>query len=235
MDRRDSIKSIMLGSIGVGVLFESCVNGVSNEEIKKTISKFQYGRTEKEKAYDKKLFSIQCFNKKEMKTITQLCNLILPPNEFGSIIHAEVPELIEFMAKDIPSYETTIKNGLSLLNQFSIKNYSKSFIDCNENQQKEFLDEMAYPDPDLSSSEQKEEVQWFSLMRNLTMTGYYTSKVGIKELGYVGNTPNVWDGVPKDVLDQYGLSYEKEWIDKCVDQSKRNETAVWDNDGNLLT
>ena len=128
------------------------------------------------------------------------------------------------MAKDIPSYEITIKNGLSLLNQFSIKNYSKSFIDCNENQQKEFLDEMAYPDPDLSSSEQKEEVQWFSLMRNLTMTGYYTSKVGIKELGYVGNTPNVWDGVPKDVLDQYGLSYEKEWIDKCVDQSKRNET-----------
>ena len=68
MDRRDSIKSIMLGSIGVGVLFESCVNGVSNEEIKKTISKFQYGRTEKEKAYDKKLFSI-VFNSLSLKNV----------------------------------------------------------------------------------------------------------------------------------------------------------------------
>ena len=46
MDRRDSIKSIMLGSIGFGVLLESCSDGVSSEDVKKTISKFQYGRTE---------------------------------------------------------------------------------------------------------------------------------------------------------------------------------------------
>ena len=49
------------------------------------------------------------------------------------------------------------------------------------------------------------------------MTGYFTSEVGIKELGYKGNSPNIWDGVPQDVLDQYGLSYDKEWIDKCME------------------
>lgn len=235
MDRRDSIKSIMLGSIGFGVLFEGCVTGVSSEDVKKTISKFQYGRTDKELAYDKKLFSIQCFSKKEMKSITQLCNLILPPNEFGSIEDAEVPELIEFMAKDIPGYEIPIKDGLLMLDKISKQKNSMVFINCNEIEQKKILDQMAFPDPDMSSSEQKEEVKWFSLMRNLTMTGYYTSKVGIEELGYVGNTPNVWDGVPQDVLDQYGLSYDKDWINKCIDQSKRNETAVWDDQGNLIS
>ena len=235
MDRRDSIKSIMLGSIGFGVLFEGCVTGVSSEDVKKTISKFQYGRTDKELAYDKKLFSIQCFSKKEMKSITQLCNLILPPNEFGSIEDAEVPELIEFMAKDIPGYEIPIKDGLLMLDKISKQKNSMVFIDCNEIEQKKILDQMAFPDPDMSSSEQKEEVKWFSLMRNLTMTGYYTSKVGIEELGYVGNTPNVWDGVPQDVLDQYGLSYDQDWINKCIDQSKRNETAVWDDQGNLIS
>ena len=235
MDRRDSIKSIMLGSIGFGVLFEGCVPGVSSEDVKKTISKFQYGRTDKELAYDKKLFSIQCFSKKEMKSITQLCNLILPPNEFGSIEDAEVPELIEFMAKDIPGYEIPIKDGLLMLDKISKQKNSMVFIDCNEIEQKKILDQMAFPDPDMSSSEQKEEVKWFSLMRNLTMTGYYTSKVGIEELGYVGNTPNVWDGVPQDVLDQYGLSYDQDWINKCIDQSKRNETAVWDDQGNLIS
>ena len=61
------------------------------------------------------------------------------------------------------------------------------------------------------------------------------AEVGIKELGYKGNFPNVWDGVPQDVLDQYGLEYDKEWLDKFVDQSKRNIIAEWDDDGNLIT
>ena len=65
--------------------------------------------------------------------------------------------------------------------------------------------------------------------------GYFTSAVGIKELDYRGNTPHVWDGVPQDVLDEMGLAYDPAWIEKCVDQEKRNETAVWDEEGNLLT
>ncbi|MEE9373520.1 MAG: hypothetical protein V3V00_10755 [Saprospiraceae bacterium] len=72
-------------------------------------------------------------------------------------------------------------------------------------------------------------------MRNLTLTGYYTTKMGIDDLGYVCNRPNVWDGVPQDVLDKHGLSYPTEWLPKFVDQSKRNVQAKWDEDGNLLT
>ena len=67
------------------------------------------------------------------------------------------------------------------------------------------------------------------------MTGYFTSEVGIKELGYKGNSPNVWDGVPQDVLDQSGLEYDKNWLDKFIDQSKRNDIAVWDDEGNLIS
>ena len=83
--------------------------------------------------------------------------------------------------------------------------------------------------------EQPQEVQFFALLRNLVVTGYFTSEVGIKELDYRGNMPNIWDGVPQDVLDEIGLSYDPAWIAKCVDQEKRNETAVWDEEGNLLT
>jgi hypothetical protein len=45
-------------------------------------------------------------------------------------------------------------------------------------------------------------------MRNLTATGFYTSKIGIADLDYKGNTPNQWTGVPDEVLKQYGLSYD---------------------------
>ena len=72
-------------------------------------------------------------------------------------------------------------------------------------------------------------------MRNLTLTGYYTSEIGVKDLGYQGNRPGVWDGVPQDVLDQHGLSYDREWLSKCVDQSTRMNIAEWDDEGNLLT
>jgi len=59
--------------------------------------------------------------------------------------------------------------------------------------------------------------------------------VGIKDLGYTGNAANVWDGVPQRVLDQHGVAYDPEWIAKCVDQSKRDVVAEWDEEGNLLT
>ena len=71
-------------------------------------------------------------------------------------------------------------------------------------------------------------------MRNLVVTGYFTSAVGIKELGYQGNQPNVWDGVPEDVLKEHGFSYA-DWEDKFADQAKRNDTAIWDEDGNLIS
>jgi hypothetical protein len=58
--------------------------------------------------------------------------------------------------------------------------------------------------------------------------------MGIDDLGYKGNSPNLWDGVPQDILEKHGLSYEKNWLPKFVDHSKRNETAEWDDNGNLL-
>ena len=156
-------------------------------------------------------------------------------NEYGSIRDAEVVQLIEFMAKDIPAYQKPLKNGLKWIDNESQIRFEKLFIDLLEENQKEIFDEIAYYDPNKNISDYSEEIQWFNLVRNLTMTGYFTSNVGIKELGYKGNTPNVWDGVPQDVLDQYDLSYDKEWIDKCIDQSKRDDIAVWDQDGNLIT
>ena len=52
-------------------------------------------------------------------------------------------------------------------------------------------------------------VAFFSLMRNLTATGFYTSEIGVKDVGYMGNMPNQWNGVPEDVLKQYQLAYSK--------------------------
>ena len=216
------------------MFLESCY-GVSRERITRSLTRYEYGRTPEELLYDDKLFAQKFFTNYELVTLDKLCNLILPPNEFGSIRDAEVVQLIEFMAKDIPSYQDPLRKGVIWIDEESQSRFNNPFIDLNESDQKQILDEIAYYNPNDNMSDLSEPVQWFNLVRNLTMTGYFTAEVGIKELGYKGNFPNVWDGVPQDVLDQYGLEYDKEWLDKFVDQSKRNITAEWDDDGNLLT
>ena len=234
MNRRDSIKTLTFASIGAGLLLEGCY-GISREKIKRSLTRYEYGRTPEEKLYDDKLFAEKFFTDHELFSLDKICNLILPPNEFGSIRDAEVVQLIEFMAKDIPAYKEPLRNGLSWIDNESKKRFNNLFVDCDITQQKNIFDEIAYYDPNKSITDYSEPVQWFNLVRNLTMTGYFTSEIGIKDLGYKGNIPNIWDGVPQVVLDQYGLEYDKDWIEKFVDQSKRNITAEWDDEGNLLT
>jgi hypothetical protein len=53
-------------------------------------------------------------------------------------------------------------------------------------------------------------------MRDLTATGFFTSKIGIDDLGYAGNKPNQWDGVPQDVLNQYGVKYDERTLAESV-------------------
>ena len=131
--------------------------------------------------------------------------------------------------------QTPLRGGLLDLEHKCYQAFDKSFVNATEAQQKELIDPIAYYDPDVPELERDPAVNFFSLVRNLTLTGFYTSKIGIEELGYKGNSPNVWDGVPEEVLAQHGVSYDPEWVAKCIDQEKRNIQAEWDDKGNLIT
>ena len=161
-----------------------------------------------------------------------LANLILPPNEHGNIEQAGVVDFIEFMVKDVPEFQVKIRGGLMWINNTCNSKFNNSFVKCTEEQQKTVLDSIAFPD--MEADEQVQEIQFFSLMRNLVLTGYFTSEVGIKELDYKGNMPNVWDGVPQEVLDDHGLSYDAEWLSKCLDPNTTGDIAQWDDEGNLI-
>ncbi|SNZ02047.1 gluconate 2-dehydrogenase subunit 3 family protein [Flagellimonas pacifica] len=238
MDRRKSLKSILLGGVASGLAVHGCKpnpNEAVTQEVV-TASNYTYGRTPKEKELDEKLLKEVFFNQHEMESMSVLCDLILPANnDSGSATDAEVPNFIEFMAKDLPELQTPLRGGFMWLDHKSNTDYNVMFMSASEEQQKTILDTIAYPDPAVPAEEQPLEVQFFTLMRNLTLTGYYTTKMGIKDLGYKGNMPNVWDGIPEDVLAQHNVAYDDEWLAKCVDQSKRGIIAEWDENGNLLT
>ncbi|MEP0262931.1 gluconate 2-dehydrogenase subunit 3 family protein [Dokdonia sp.] len=238
MDRRKSIQTMLLGAGAISLGLHSCVEEGAPEldqQIVESADGF-FGRTPEELERIEKLNAEQLFTEHELETIAILSEVILPPKpEVGGPLEAGVPEFIEFIGKDMPRMQNTLLGGLLWLDNQSLELFNTPFKSLALAQQKQILDSIAFYDHEIPSNKRPFEIQWFSLMRNLTMTGYYTSEWGIKDLGYKGNQPNVWDGVPQDVLDQHGVAYDPEWIAKCIDQNTRGDLATWDEHGNLLT
>jgi hypothetical protein len=152
-----------------------------------------------------------------MATITLLANIIIPKDEIsGSASDAKVPEFIEFIVHDMPSHQVPMKGGLRWLDMQCLKKFEKSFKDCEQKQQIEMVELIAFPDRVKDKPELKPGVSFFSLMRNLTATGFYTSEIGVKDIGYEGNKPNQWNGVPADVLEKYKLAYTEKELKECI-------------------
>ena len=213
MKRRDSLKALALSTFGIGVNTASAkaenitnTEGVLNDLFKeKDVDK--PGSTEEEKIRDRKIKADKFLTLSEMKVITVLSDIILPADGIsGSASQAGVPAFIDFMVKDKPEMQTPMRGGLKWMDVQCLKMFDKTFIDCTSAQRLTLIDLIAYPLK--AKPEYSQGVKFFSLMRNLTLTGFYTTQMGFKDLGYLGNTPNNWEGVPQDVLDKYGLSYE---------------------------
>lgn len=209
MKRRTALKNIGLSSLGLAGLspqIKAAESLVFDPAGEKKDPKFeQFGRTEYEKNRDAKLFAETFFNKHEMKTIGVLADIIIPKDEHsGSATDAGVPDFIEFMAKDKPELQTPLRGGLMWLDNQGKKRFGQNFIDCTAARQIEIVEDIAYPERKKAGMSQG--IAFFSLMRNLTASGFWSSQMGIADLGYAGNTPNQWDGVPEDVQQQFGLA-----------------------------
>lgn len=213
MDRRKYLKTLAIGSAGAGLLIQ-CEPAKEKEAVK-VASDFTIDRTPEELAYEKKLQSEKFFDDHEMGIIKVLVDIIIPKDEVsGSATDAGVHDFIEFIVKDKPSYQTPLRGGIKWLDIQCLKLYNSPFVNCSSSQQIEMVDEIAFPEK--AKPEMAQGVAFFNTMRDLTATGFFTSKIGIADLGYVGNTPNQWDGVPQDVLDQYGLKYDERTLNESV-------------------
>lgn len=217
MDRRKYLKTLAVGTLSTGVLLESC--SPAEKEVKKPeeLVALEGGpnRQPDEIAHFKKISAEKFFDDHELKTITQLADIIIPRDDTsGSASDARVPDFIEFIVKDMPAHQLPMRGGLKWLDVQCLKRYAKSFSDCSPAQQIEMVDEIAFPEK--AKSEMKQGVAFFNLMRDLTATGFFTSQIGIKDIGYAGNRPTQWDGVPQEVLDQYGMRYDEKTLAECV-------------------
>jgi hypothetical protein len=214
MDRRKYLKTLAVGTAGAGLLIQ-CEPKEQKTATAAPPSSFTYDRTPEELEREKKLQAEKFFDEHEMKTITVLSDIIIPKDDVsGSASDAGVPAFIEFIVKDMPHYQTPLRGGIKWLDIQCMKRFEMDFASCSSQQQIEIVDEIAFPEK--AKPEMQQGVSFFNTMRDLTACGFFTSKIGIEDLGYAGNKPNQWDGVPQDVLDQYGLKYDAKTLEISV-------------------
>jgi gluconate 2-dehydrogenase gamma chain len=205
MKRRESLKVIGIGTLSAGLLLDACNTKPKEEnKVDADVKADNSHRLPGEVDNEKKLNAETFFTKHEMATITVLADIIIPKDDrSGSASDAEVPQFIEFIVKDQPHHQVPMRGGLRWLDMQCLKRYNKTFVDCSKEQQIELVDQIAYPAT--AKPEIKQGVAFFDRMRDLTAIGFFTSKMGIEDLGYLGNRANQWEGVPLDIIKQYGL------------------------------
>lgn len=215
MDRRKSLKILATGALASPIALSGC-NSNSKEESSNTNASFNLDRSPDEIILEKKIIAQdKFFTDHEMATLTVLVDMIIPKDEkSGSASEAGVPAFLEFIVKDMPDHQLPLRGGLKWLDLYTIKKFDTSFIDCASNNQLSLIDQIAYPNR--APKDMQQGVSFFSLLRNLTATGFYTSEMGVKDLDYKGNQPNQWNGVPKEVLVEYKLSYSEKDEQECV-------------------
>ena len=221
MDRRKSLKILAGTALASGAVLAGC-GPADTPKPEATDPVFNLDRNADELKHEKELLAKpDFFTAHEMATITVLADIIIPKDEVsGSASDAGVPAFIGFIVKDMPQHQTPLRGGLRWLDIQCLKRYEKAFVDCSSTQQIEMVDEIAYPDK--AKPEMRPGVSFFSLLRDLTATGFYTSAIGVKDIGFEGNRPNQWNGVPSEVLQQYKLAYTEKELRECVSFDKSN-------------
>jgi gluconate 2-dehydrogenase gamma chain len=152
-------------------------------------------------------FKPKFFTAHEYATVGVLVDLIIPRDaRSGSATDAGVPAFMDFMMIDQPRRQVAMRGGLALVDRLSVDRFGKSFVNGSDAQRRGLLDEIAYTtnrDPGLSHA-----IAFFSSFRDLTASGFWSTKMGIADLQYKGNVfVDEWNGCPSAALDKLGVKY----------------------------
>ena len=148
------------------------------------------------------------FTPHEWDTVRVLADLVIPKDErSGSATDAGVPEFMDFMMDDRPDGQTPMRGGLAWLDNECSERFTKTFVAATPTEQTAVLDDIAWPKkakPDMSQG-----VAFFNMFRDMTASGFWSSKIGVADLDYRGNTfVQEWAGCPPEALQKLGVQYE---------------------------
>jgi hypothetical protein len=201
IDRREALRRV--GSVPLaGLALSAARLQAAQEHVHKTAPGAAKG-----KPYAPKFFTPD-----EWATVRALADAIIPADErSGSAADALVPEFIDFILAD-PLAEpaererlrTQVRGGLAWLDRECRRRFSKPFVDGGPGERTGVLDDIAWPEK--ARPEMTQGAAFFTLFRDLVASGFWSSRMGVEDLQYTGNTfVAEWKGCPPEVLAKIGL------------------------------
>jgi gluconate 2-dehydrogenase gamma chain len=198
--RRDALKLITSAPAAAALIWTPA-------EAEQAQSRAQQSRATSSQAKSA-AFQPKFFAAHEYATVAVLVDLIIPRDErSGSATDAGVPEFMDFMMVDDPRRQVAMRGGLALIDHLCNERFGHAFLDCTDAERRQMLDVIAFPltaPPSLANA-----VAFFSSFRDLIASGFWTTKMGVEDLRYQGNTfVSEWNGCPPAALEKLGVRYE---------------------------
>jgi len=180
ISRRDVLRNLAIGAAGGSML----------QLIPAKAAELAHEMIQKEKAASPAgKYSPKFFPTHQYETLVLLCGLIIPKDEVsGGAVEAGAPEFIDLLTSENEEYQAILGGGLMWLDNFCADRYEHTFLECSSAQQKEMLDEIAYRENTKKDLSLSQGIAFFAKLRLMTCDGFYTSKIGIEDLKYIGNT-----------------------------------------------
>jgi hypothetical protein len=180
VSRRDILRTLAMGAVSGSVL----------QVIPAKAAEFAHQTVHNEKSasvagkYAPKYFSAH-----QYEMLSSLCDTIIPKDEkSGGAIEAGAPEFIDLLTSENDEFQIALGGGLMWLDNYCTDQYSNAFLDCTPEQRKEILDLIAFRKNAKQDATLSQGVAFFAFLRKFTCDGFYTSKIGIEDLQYIGNT-----------------------------------------------
>jgi gluconate 2-dehydrogenase gamma chain len=189
ISRRDVLKTLAMSAAGGSVLQVIPLEAaeLAHQMVKKQKAAAPAGK-----------YSPKYFTPKQYETLISLCDTIIPKDEkSGGAVEAGAPEFIDLLTSENEEFQGRLGGGLMWLDTYCIVHYGKTYMECAPEQRKEVADLIAYRKNAKATPELHQGVAFFAFLRNMTCDGFYTSKIGIEDLQYIGNvTRSEWPCCP---------------------------------------
>jgi gluconate 2-dehydrogenase gamma chain len=180
ISRRDVLRNLAVGVAGGSVL----------QVIPAEAAALAHAMIQKEKALSLAgKYAPKYFSPHQYATLVLLCDTIVPRDDVsGGAVEAGAPEFIDLLTSENEEFQLVLGGGLMWLDNFCFDRYEHVFLECTPAQQKEVLDQIAYRRNATQDVSLSQGIVFFARLRNMTCDGFYTSKIGIADLKYIGNT-----------------------------------------------
>ncbi|MFZ0991181.1 MAG: gluconate 2-dehydrogenase subunit 3 family protein [Candidatus Sulfotelmatobacter sp.] len=180
ISRRDLIKSLSLTAAAGSML--RVVPFADAEKAHRMVSAHKAASPSRE-------YAPKFFPERQYKTLQALCQAIIPPDqESGGAVEAGAPEFIDLLSSENKDLQLQLGGGIMWLDAECMERYGQTYLQCTSGQQTEMLDLIAFRKNADKDSRLSPGIEFFSTLRKYTADGFFTSEIGIKYLGYIGNT-----------------------------------------------